>query len=131
MSTSSLYSISQDAIIANQLIELPPIGSGSTGVITNDFNVWQNGAPLMLNRSVDGNFNVWQNGAPILDINTISQSSQSSQSSATGMVIHMGLGGREIHVYGQFIETSSFHNKFTLKASGDLTARLIVESNTY
>ena len=112
MSTSSLYSISQDAIIANQLIELPPIGSGSTGVITNDFNVWQN-------------------GAPILDINTISQSSQSSQSSATGMVIHMGLGGREIHVYGQFIETSSFHNKFTLKASGDLTARLFVESNTY
>ena len=107
---------------ANQYVEL------STSYGVNDFNNWTQGntVPIVEFTSNDGNFNVWNLVTPVVDMTTQLITNQ------TSMLIQQYSGGNEmILVNGLFVETGSYSKLFTLKSSGNLTARFFVETTTY
>ena len=73
MGATSLYSLSRDAVVANQFIET------------------------------------------------------SQQSNIPGVVIHQYAGGNEFITTGILIENATYTQKFTIKITGDITARQFIE----
>lgn len=116
MGATSLYSLSRDAVVANQFIETSQQSNFS------DFNIWlYNTTPYIEFSTYDTNFNVWNSLTPIIDIGS------NSGASIPEVVIHQYAGGNEFITTGILIENATYTQKFTIKITGDITARQFIE----